>query len=103
MFSSTATVSFISDLDPFPGSFGYATSDGPASYLPQGVTEDGYGDIVPIDPVAAMDLALLQTGARKEIDLQDVVFTLPISSDFNVSAGDNITAYLYNEETGKVP
>eukprot|EP00057_Strongylocentrotus_purpuratus_P011437 XP_011665911.1 PREDICTED: putative GPI-anchored protein PB15E9.01c [Strongylocentrotus purpuratus] len=95
-----ATVSFIPDLGQNPGSLGYATSDGPASYLPQGVTEDGYGDIVPIDPLAAMDFALLQRGAREEIDLQDVVFTLPISSDSEFREGDNITAYLYNEETG---
>ncbi|XP_041479293.1 mucin-17-like [Lytechinus variegatus] len=95
-----ATARFSTGFFPLPHSIGYATSNGPAPYLPEGVTEDGYGDLMPIYPLAAMDLALLQSGAREEIDLEDVVFTLPISPDSGVSAGDNVTAYLFDENTG---
>ena len=66
------------------------------------MTEDSYGNIQSLDPVAAIDLALLQSGTREEIALQDVVFTLPISSDSGVMEGDIITAYHFNEYTGEV-
>ena len=80
----------------------YATSDGPASYLPQALVEDVNGDLVEVYPVTAIEFSLFNTTGGHVDMILDVDFDLPLQDKYGFMEGDNITAYLFNEDTGNI-
>ena len=64
------------------------------------MTEDGYGDLVEIQPRAAVYFSV--GNDTDVVDIGDVVLNVPLDGVNDLQVGDNLTAYYFNEDTGMI-
>ncbi|XP_072179341.1 uncharacterized protein [Diadema setosum] len=83
------------------GYVGYATIDGPSSFLPPALYENENGTLVRVYPISALEFSVLTNDNLTEIDMvDDIDFSLPISEVAPVVEGDRLPAYFFNPDTG---
>ena len=78
----------------------FALASGNARTVPEALTEDDLGDLVEIQPQAAVYFSV--GNSTDEADISDVVLSIPLGGINGLQVGDNLMAFQFNEDTGMI-
>lgn len=68
--------------------------------VPHTVIVDDSGALQDIQSLVAIELTVTNSNGEDVQGVEDITFTLPLGAFDELEAGESLTAFFYNEETG---